>query len=38
VHNNAGPSANNYWEKETLTPSETKKIRPFLKEIKALKI
>jgi hypothetical protein len=38
VHNNARPSANNGWEKETLTPSETEKIKPFLKEIKALKI
>jgi hypothetical protein len=38
VHNNARPSANNRWEKETLTPSEMEKIKPFLKEIKALKI
>jgi hypothetical protein len=38
VHSNASPSANSRWEKETLTLSETKKIRPFLKEIKALKI
>jgi hypothetical protein len=37
VHNNARPSVNNQWEKETLTPSEIEKIRPFLKQI-ALKI
>jgi hypothetical protein len=38
VHSNARPSANNHWNKEALTPSETEKIRSFLKEIKALKI
>jgi hypothetical protein len=37
VHSNARLSANNHWEKETLTLSEMEKIRPFLKEIKALK-
>jgi hypothetical protein len=38
VHSNTRPSANNHWEKETLTLNEIEKIRPFLKEIKALKI
>jgi hypothetical protein len=38
VHINAGPSVNNHWEKEALTLSEIERIKPFLKEIKALKI
>jgi hypothetical protein len=38
VHINAGPSVNNHWEKEALTPSDTERIKPFSKEIKALKI
>jgi hypothetical protein len=38
VHDNTKPSVNNRWEKETLTPSETEKIKPFMKEIKSLKI
>jgi hypothetical protein len=38
VHTNAGPSVNNRWEKEALTLSEIERIKPFLKEIKALKI
>jgi hypothetical protein len=38
VHTNAGPSVNNHWEKEALTLSEIERIKPFLKEIKALKI
>jgi hypothetical protein len=38
LHTNAGPSVNNRWEKEALTPSETERIKPFFKEIKAFKI
>jgi hypothetical protein len=38
VRDNTKQSVNNRWEKETLASSETEKIKPFVKEIKSLKI
>jgi hypothetical protein len=38
VHSNAAPVPNDQWEKENLTAAELRKIQPFLKQIKAMKI
>lgn len=38
VHSNAGPIANDRWEKEHLMPEEINKIKPFLVKIKTPKM
>ena len=37
VHSNTAPVPNNRWDKETLSAMELEGIRPFLKQIRAMK-
>ena len=37
VHSNTAPVPNNRWDKETLNAMELEEIRPFLKQIRAMK-
>ena len=37
VHSNTTPMPNNHWDKETLSAMELEGIRPFLKQIQAMK-
>ena len=37
VHSNTVPVPNNRWDKETLNATELEEIRPFLKQIRAMK-